>query len=315
MLSVNKSRRGPWKHSSPDRPVTLSDALRHGEAVIAEARSDEPRLEAELLLMHALGSDRARLYQRFNEDMTAEQEVSFRSLLGRRARHEPTAYITGHREFFGLEFEVSPAAIIPRPETEALVESIVKFVLDRHHGEWAPRIADVGCGSGVIAVSLAHVFRSSVRDVRGAQFIAIDSSPQALSLCKTNAMRHRVTGRLSCLLGDLLAPLTQPVDIIAANLPYVRTADWEALPPEIRDHEPRLGLDGGQDGLREIGRLLASAPPYLLPGGALFAEIGDEQGAAVAELARVAFPHARLHIERDLAGRDRVLVVEPAEFG
>jgi len=280
--------------------VNLKEALREGALLIHKAGSDEAQVEAELILRHTLYLDRVHLYQRLQDRLTDEEQETFQRLLNRRLAHEPTAYILGHREFFGLEFEVTPAAIIPRPETETLVELVIAFARD--HGESPVTIADVGTGSGAIAVSLAHV-------IPQAQIIAIDISPEALSLAARNARRYGVTDRIHFLCGDLLQPLEAPVDIIAANLPYVRSDDWEAMPPEIRDHEPRAGLDGGPDGLRVIERLLDQAPARLNPTGALFAEIGDEHGGAARALARKAFPCAEIEVECDLAGMDRVLVI------
>ncbi len=307
--------------------MNIREALREGSRLLAAAGSDEAALEAELLLEHALGLDRVHFYQRLAEELTPQQAERFRALLDRRLAHEPTAYILGHREFFGLELEVTPAAIIPRPETETLVELVIAFARERF-GEAAFTMADVGAGGGAIAVAVAH-------ELPQAQVIAIDVSPEALALAERNARRQGVAGRIRFVQGDLLEPLRSPstrsppirigalrlrvsggVDVIAANLPYVRTADWKRLPPEIRDHEPRGGLDGGPDGLRLIERLVEQAclpagrrRRHLKPGGALFVEIGDDQGQATSQLARGAFPGAAVEVKPDLAGLERVLVL------
>ncbi len=281
--------------------MLIRDTLREATRLLTEAGSDEAALESELLMMHTLGADRAHLYQRLADELPVAAEADFRELLARRLRHEPAAYLTGHREFFGLEFEVTPAAIIPRPETETLVELALAFARGLPAGG-ALTVADVGAGCGAIAVAMAHALPD-------ARVIAIDISEEALALASRNAKRHGVAARIRFAHGDLLAPLRRPVDIIAANLPDVRTADWQDCPPEMREHEPRAGLDGGPDGLREIRRLLTQAPDCLRPGGALFAEIGDEQGEAARQAARESFPEAEIRIEKDLAGRDRVLVV------
>jgi release factor glutamine methyltransferase len=298
-------------------------ALREGRTRLAAA-TEEAALESELLLRHALGLGRVQLYQRLSERLTRQQFAAFRALVERRLADEPTSYITGNREFFGLDFEVTPAAIVPRPETETLVELVTAFARERY-GDAPFTLVDVGTGCGAIAVSVAHA-------LPGARVLANDISCAAVALARRNAARHRVAGRVELVEGDALGWLRSPstrsaadavravrangedepgrrVDLIAANLPYVRTSDWERLPPEIRDHEPRTGLDGGPDGLRVIARLLAQLPECLAPGGALFAEIGDDQGKAAAALARGAFPEGDIRIERDLAGRDRVLVV------
>ena len=282
--------------------MNIREALHQGSRLLAaEAASDEAELEAELLLRHALGVDRVHLFQRLNETLTPARERRYRRLLDRRLAHEPTPYITGHKEFFGLDFEVTPAAIIPRPETETLVELAIAFIETRETGR-ETQIVDVGVGCGAIAVSIAH-------ELPNARVIAIDVSKLALRLAGRNAARHGVAGRITFLHGDLLAPLDVRAGVITANLPYVRTADWLAEPPEIREREPRRGLDGGPDGLRLIRRLLRQSPAHLAPGGALFIEIGDEQGAAAAAAARAAFPRAKIEVRPDLAGFDRVLVV------
>lgn len=281
--------------------MTVQEALRDASRSLALVAGEEAALEAELLLCHALSIDRAHLYQRLRDELNRESDRAFQRLLERRLAHEPAAYILGRKEFYGLEFEVTPAAIIPRPETEILVEAVLAFA--RSLAPDPIRVADVGTGGGAIAVALAANLPPAV------QLIALDSSREALALAHRNAERHRLADRIEFLRGDLLAPLPSPVDAIVANLPYVTTAAWEALPPESRDHEPRPGLDGGPDGLRLIERLLRQTPPYLRPGGGLFAEIGDEQGAAAAALAREAFPDARVEVRPDLAGLDRVLAV------
>ena len=280
--------------------TSISEALRRGSRTVVEAGSEEATLEAELLLAHALNTDRTHLYRRLRDELTPQAESAFGALLQRRLAHEPTAYILGHREFYGLEFQVTPDAIIPRPETETLLE----LVLDRARSASARelRIADIGVGCGAIAVALAV-------NLSEAEIIAIDISPRALALARRNAERHTVVDRIRFREGDLLEPLDAPVDVIAANLPYVRTVDLKAAPPEINEHEPRLGLDGGPDGLRLIERLLRDAPSHLRPGGALFAEIGEQQGEAARTLAAAAFPQTRIEVKQDLSRLDRVLVV------
>ncbi len=266
--------------------------------MLSDARSEEASLEAELLLAHALNTDRTHLYQRLRDELTPRAESDFDALLQRRLAHEPTAYILGHKEFYGLELEVTSAAIIPRPETETLVE----LVVDRVRAGDLAQVADVGVGCGAIAVALAV-------NLSEAEIIAIDISPRALALARRNAERHGLAQRIRFHQGDLLKPLDAAVDVIAANLPYVGTADFEAAPPEINEHEPRLGLDGGPDGLRLIERMLRDAPPHLKPGGALFAEISEQQGEAARTLAAAAFPQARIEVTQDLSRLDRVLVV------
>jgi release factor glutamine methyltransferase len=281
--------------------VNVKEALLRGRRLLESIGSDEAPLEAELLLRHALSVDRVHLYQRLNEAVSTRHEQRYRKLLDRRLAHEPTAYITGQREFFGLEFEVGPAALIPRPETEVLVEIVIDFI-QRQYGDQPTTIADVGVGSGTIAVALA-------RTLPNINVIATDNSKRALKLAERNASRHGVARRMAFVHGNLLSPVSKPIDVVASNLPYVRTGDWQALPPEIRDYEPKAALDGGEDGLRVVRRLLKQSPQHLNPGGAFFAEIGDEQGATAEEAARRWFPDATVQIRPDLAGLDRVLCV------
>lgn len=297
---------GAAQRGGSDRPeregafVSIRDALRRGSRMLVEAGSEEAGLEVELLLAHALNTGRTHLYQRLRDQLAPQAESAFDALLQRRLAHEPTAYILGHKEFYGLEFEVTPDAIIPRSETETLVELVLDCARSASAREM--RIADVGVGCGAIAVALAV-------NLSETEIIAIDISPQALALARRNAQRHAVADRIRLLEGDLLEPLDTPVDVITANLPYVRSSDFEAAPPEINEHEPRLGLDGGPDGLRLIERLLRDAPPHLKPGGALFAEIGEQQGDSARPLAAAAFPQAHIEVKQDLSRLDRALVV------
>ena len=279
--------------------MKLAQALHEATEALRAAGIEDARLEAEVLLRHTLHLDRAHLYARLQEDLSAEGQVSFHSLVARRLAHEPTAYIIGQREFYGLDLETTPAALIPRPETELLVEEAIA----RAGRFERPLIVDVGTGNGAIAVALAvHLSQASLA--------AIDLSREALALAVRNAGRHGVENRISFLQADLLAPLAQPADIIVANLPYVSSGDWEALPPEIREHEPRAALDGGSDGLHEIERLLGQAPSCLQPGGSLLVELGPPQAAPALALAHRCFPGAAARILPDAAGLDRLLAVD-----
>ncbi|MCH7483535.1 MAG: peptide chain release factor N(5)-glutamine methyltransferase [Chloroflexi bacterium] len=281
--------------------MIISEALRQGTRLIQSTGSDEARLEAELLLMHALKADRVHLYERLQDELPVRAGDYYRRLLDRRLAHEPTPYIVGHKEFFGMEFEVTRSALIPRPETETLIELAIDFARDRYANNRFT-IADVGVGSGVIAVALAY-------ELPNARVIATDVSKRALALARRNAERHGVAARIEFVEGDTLPPIEGRVEIIAANLPYVTTDDWLATPPEIREREPRRALDGGGDGLRYIRRLFKQAPQKLAWNGALFAEIGDRQGIAAQSLAKEAFLAAEVEVRPDLAGRDRVLCV------
>jgi len=279
--------------------VKLAQALHEATEALRAAGIEDARLEAEVLLRHALDLDCAHFYARLQNEMGLDDLVRFRGFLYRRLAREPTAYIVGQREFYGLDLETTPVALIPRPETELLVEE----ALARARRFERPLIVDVGTGNGAIAVALAVHLPQAV-------LVAIDLSREALALAVRNARRHGVEGRIIFLQADLLAPLAQPADLIVANLPYVNSRDWEALPPEIREHEPRAALDGGPDGLREIERLLEQAPSCLGPGGSLLVELGPLQAAPALALVRRRFPGAAARILPDAAGLDRLLAVD-----
>jgi release factor glutamine methyltransferase len=282
--------------------MELGQALIWAKDVLAEAGVEEPQLDAEVLLSEATDLSRAGLFTWADRDLTPKELTRFRSDVYRRAEREPLAYIVGQREFFRLSFAVSPAVLVPRPETELLVEQALDW-LTLPSAPASPRIADVGTGSGIIAVTLAVHLPT-------ARILATDTSADALSVAHTNAVRHGVAAQIEFLVGDLLVPVLQPVDLIAANLPYVATSEWETLMPEIRDYEPRQALDGGPDGLEWVRRLLDAAPGCLRPGAVLLAEIGATQGAAVLDLARSRFPTARIALRRDYAGLDRLFLIQ-----
>ena len=279
--------------------VHLQAALQQAIQALQNAEVDEARLDAELLLAHTLGLNRAAILARPDRPLTPKELTRFRDLVARRTAREPLPYITGHREFFGHDFVVDARVLIPRPETELLVEHALRIARP------VPRpleIADVGAGSGAIAVTLAvHLSHAIV--------YALDDSAGALAVTAENARRHNVAERVQCRQGDLLAPLPGPVKLIAANLPYVAAGEWAELQPELHDYEPYAALVGGPDGLDAIRRLLAVAGSYLHPGGALLLEIGASQGAAVTALARCHFPAADVQLHPDYAGLDRLVIV------
>jgi release factor glutamine methyltransferase len=283
---------------------SVLQTLNQASDTLAVAGCDTPRLDAEVLLAHALNRDRAWLYAHPEQILSSHQLSAYQSLVSCRARREPIAYLTGHKEFFGLEFIVTRDVLIPRPETERLVELTLEWMAATSS---PPIIADVGTGSGAIAVTLAvHLPQ--------AQVIATDTSPAALGIAQRNAARHGVADRVWYVQGDLLAPLAggRRYDyFIVANPPYLSQAELAAAPPEVARWEPRAALDGGPDGLSVIRRLLAMAADRLHASGAVLVEIGAGQGAEVLKLARRHFPQAIVEITRDYAERDRLLAVRP----
>ena len=261
----------------------------------------DARLEADLIWTTALGIDRAALYAAFLDAPSEEEAHRAEALCARRLNREPVAYLTGTREFYALPIVVGPGVLIPRPETETVVEETLRLV----EGEASPVLADVGCGSGAISIALAVTRPDAV-------VYALDVAPRALELTTLNAANHGVSDRVHVLESDLLAALPRPVHVIAANLPYVMSEEIPLLEPEVSHFEPREALDGGADGLALIRRLLVEADGQLLHGGALVLEIDPRQTAAARDAAAACFPGACIRTARDLAGRERVLVAETA---
>ena len=243
--------------------MKVKEALHNTAKTLAANAVEEAPLEAELLLMHAMDLGRTGLYVRLEDDLPSRCGAAIADLVSRRLRREPVAYILKNREFYGLDFYVGPGVLIPRPETETLVEE-AKALVRREFPSRNPVIADIGTGSGAIAVSLARLFPR-------AKVYAADISRQALDIAALNCIRHGV--RVELLQGDLLAPLPQPVDMIVANLPYVRDDELIALSEEIKDHEPHIALAGGKDGLDIVRRLIVDAPDKLRDGGAVLIEV------------------------------------------
>lgn len=279
--------------------VTLDQALAWASETLRDT-SDTPRLDAEILLAYALGRSRIQVLAGLRETVPHDALQVFRTLVLRRAAREPVAYLIGRKEFYGLEFVVDRRVLVPRPETETLVDAALAWARRRYSSQQSILIADIGTGSGCIAVALAV-------HLPNALIYAIDLSPDALAVAQQNVERHNVADRVLLLCGDLLAPLPQPVDLLVSNPPYTLL---DTIDTGVRLHEPHLALDGGSDGLMVYRRLLAVAPRKVRPGGALMVEIGATQANAVVELVRGAFPTARVAVQRDLAGRDRVVVVE-----
>jgi release factor glutamine methyltransferase len=250
---------------------TVLKLLRWTEAYFAGRGIDSPRLDAELLLVETLGLDRVGLYLNFERPVQAGELATFRALVKRRAGREPLAYIVGRTEFWSLPFRVTPAVLIPRPETELLVEEALGRLGDGN------RLLDVGTGSGALAVALAH-------ERPALAVTAIDVSPLGLALAAENARDNGVAERIRFLQQDLRRLPDGPFDLVVANPPYIPTGELPTLMPEVRDHEPQLALDGGRDGLDAYRVLAAQADTVLAPGGWLLVEVGSGQAPAVDDL-------------------------------
>ena len=264
---------------------------------------ESPRLDAEVLLSALLGRDRMYLYVHFDEPLEPEELARFRGYVKERAAHVPLAYVLGRREFMGLDFRVTRDTLIPRPDTEILVQCAVDFLRARMEaGTTACSIADIGTGTGAIALSTLHYTEGTRAD-------AVDISPAAAAVARENAERLGLTERIDIHVGDLLAPLAgRRYDMILSNPPYIPTADIAGLMPEVRRCEPHLALDGGTDGLNIYRRLMADAPALLNEGGAVAVEVGIDEAAAVAALAMAHSRIVRTETLKDLGGIERVVV-------
>jgi release factor glutamine methyltransferase len=294
--------------------ATVRELLDVGVARLRDAGSETARLDAELLLAHALDVDRTGVIANWSAPVGEGAAATFRELLERRAAGEPVAYIRGVKEFRGLAFGVDARALIPRPETERLVELAELEIVRRLVGAPRPagsapvRVVDVGTGAGAVVVSLGVLLRRR-RMLDDVELTAIDASEDALQLAKENAVGHAIGDRITFGVADLLPDdRSGSWDVVVANLPYVRT---DAIPglPIAASFEPVLALDGGPDGLQVIGRLLDQLPGAVARGGVALLEIGGDQEAGMRELVAERLPGWAIEIERDLGGLPRVAVL------
>ncbi len=280
--------------------ISIADAILEGARVLRKAGVPEARREAGSLLAHVLDADRTFLIGHAEDLLINGQLNEFRDCVERRAQGVPLQYITGFQDFFGLEFKVTPDVLIPRPETELLVERALKFF----GPDSKPHICDVGTGSGCIAIALLHTRPR-------AHAIAVDISESAISIAKDNATHHSVDDRISFVISDCFQSLLDapPFDLIVSNPPYVSAEALDGLQREVRDHEPRIALTPGLDGLSVIRRLLQEAPDFLKSGGYMLIEIGFDQAAKVEGLidAKV---WKLLEIYPDLQGIPRILTLQ-----
>ncbi|MEZ4664601.1 MAG: peptide chain release factor N(5)-glutamine methyltransferase [Caldilineaceae bacterium] len=274
---------------------------------------DTPQLDAQVILAYVLKRERSWLFAHHDHKLCAEEAEEYTELIVRRSHHEPVAYLTRRKEFYGLEFYVDSRVLIPRPETELLVDAVLNQV-EMYSEELAVgehvHVLDVGTGCGAIAAAVA----ANCPEVK---VYATDVSPDAIAVARENIKRLDARLQITLLEGDLLSPLANKVDmnrvdIMAANLPYINTTDYGALEPDVRNFEPKLALEAGPDGLDTIRRLLVQAPDFLKPGGVIFLEIGSDQGPAVVGLAHELMPNAALvDLRQDYNGRDRLVTIVP----
>jgi release factor glutamine methyltransferase len=268
---------------------------------------DDAVLQAELLYGEAAGLDRAQVIAAGGRDASPEALAAFEALVGRRLDHEPLAYILGRREFYGRTFEVGPGCLIPRPETEELVTAALAAVAEHPRARRLVRVADIGTGSGIIGLTIAA-------HAPNAKVWCVDISTEALQWAGRNMRRFGLEDRVVLLTGDLAEPLDQPIDVLCANLPYVPTEEFEDLPAQIREREPRLAVEGGVTGIEIIERLAAQLDAHLAPEAAVLLEVGAGQMSWVEELVVGALRAAgrepsKVEAHRDLRGIRRCLEV------
>ena len=281
--------------------MTAGEALRKYTSILQQAGIEEAADEAMVLLCHVLRLGKAEIFAQPERTLSGGELTLLDGLTARRLRHEPSAYITGHREFFGLDLLVDPRVLIPRPETETLVEAAIEF-----GRSWVARnqrrmlAADIGTGSGAIAIALAaHIPQARV--------YAVDISPGALDVATFNVRRHGLDDQIILMRGNLLEPIDQKMDLIVANLPYIWGGELAGLQPEVYLHEPMVALDGGGRGTDVIEAMLRQAPGKMAQGGALFLEIGAGQEERLISIVRDMLPGSGVTLFKDLAGIDRCM--------
>ncbi|QDT16330.1 peptide chain release factor N(5)-glutamine methyltransferase [Alienimonas californiensis] len=290
--------------SSGEKVWTVKAILESSAGFLKKKGSDSPRLEAEILLAKVLGCERIQLYVKFAQPLTDDERAAMRDLVKRRANAEPVAYLVGYREFFSKRFAVNRHVLIPRPATESLVME----ALDAAKPLDAPRVLDLCTGSGCMAVSVAAGHR-------GAQVLATDLSDDALAVAKENVQTHGLEDRVTLAGGDLFAAVpgsfgkggSEPFDLILSNPPYVRDDEWDGLDADVRDHEPKLALLSGADGLDHVRRIVAEAPAHLAEGGSLMLEVSADQTKAVSGLLRDA-GFGGVRIVKDSDGLPRIVI-------
>ena len=280
--------------------ASLRQVIQQTHQALESSGIPDARLEAEVMVMNLMRLLRHDIYTNQEAEVGLQQEQELAGIVDRRLQREPLAYILGYREFYGINLMVTPDVLIPRPETEALVEQALFMALMGMETRDLV-IADVGTGCGAIAINLAI-------HLPHARIFALDITDGALDVASYNVRAHNVADRVTLGKGDLLEPLEEPVDLIVANLPYIPTDRIASLQPEIQ-WEPGQALDGGPQGLDLITRLLAQAPAKLKEQGIILLELDPEQALVVENLARHHFPEATISLEQDLAHQDRVLVV------
>ena len=289
---------------------TIQKLLNWTTEYLTQKKVDSPRLSAELLLSNVLGLKRIELYTQYNRVVEEEHLAKLRELVRRAGQHEPVAYLVGRAEFYSIEFEVTPDCLIPRPETELLVQRAIELLRQRAGPH---QVCDLCTGCGVIAVAIA-------KNVPDTKVIATDLSETALGVAAKNVKKYGLDERVELLQGDLFEPLIPqldmaPFDLIVCNPPYVSAAEYEKLGKNVKDYEPRTALYGGEDGLELYRRIAEQVGRFLDSDGALLLEIGYEQGPAVRELLAQTGLFGIIKVDKDLSGHDRIVMAQRAAVG
>jgi len=280
---------------------TILKLIRWTADYLSKKGIDTARLDAELLLAHLLKTDRTRLYMNFDQPLNKDELTNFKKLLERRAKHEPLQYITGCQEFWSLPFKVSPSVLIPRPETELLVEESMRELGKSFPGNESIEILDVGTGSGALAAALAS-------EIKGAKVTGVDISHEAAKIARENIEANNLSPSVSILEGDLFKPVKdKSFHLIVSNPPYIPHGDMESLQPEVAGFEPLSALDGGDDGLDYYRRIIPESIKHLIPGGWLMLEHGMGQSGKIISIFKETAAFTEIESINDLAGIDRVV--------
>ncbi len=283
--------------------MTIRDLIEQGTQILTQANIVSARRDAQVLLSHVLDVERTIFYAHPEREVTHEQTTRFFALIERRKQGEPVAYLLGYKEFYGLDFLVDKRVLIPRPETEILVDSALTVIQRKLSAGQIPVVADIGTGSGAIPIAIA------VKEPRLPYLYACDISSAALEVAYLNCVRHHVEKRVRLLQGNLLEPLPEAVDVLIANLPYVGTQELDILAPDVKDYEPDLALFSGPEGLNLLRCLCREAwqTGILKPEAVMLLEIGYQQREPLTHLLQELWPHATITCRKDYAGWDRLL--------
>jgi release factor glutamine methyltransferase len=286
---------------------TIKELLKVTTDYLEKKEIESPRLSAEILLAHQLDVDRVKLYLRFDQPLHDEEVTGYRSLIKRRLSREPIQYITGVQEFWSMDFTVGPQVMVPRPETELLVEHALALCRQKRSTEGScGRILDLGTGCGAIAVAIA-------RELEGVAVWASDVSQDALDMARRNAIKHGVEGRIEFVLSDLWQNLSNQeltFDVIVSNPPYIKSEAMDSLPPEVRDYEPRHALDGGEEGMRYIRDIIQEAPRHLNPGGWILLEMDPDQTNKALGMIEASNSYLKMVRLKDYSHNHRVVMAQ-----